>query len=148
MNIENTIFQQDLAPCHASKKVKNFVVQNGIQCLDCPGHSPDLNPIENLCAIVKNRMRKIDCITKEKMICAVIQVWFHNSKISEICKNLVDSMPKRVKKVIIIFCKITSENKMFLLVHINLHKGVYRVIQNKRAKIKQDIGDAPLNNLR
>ena len=25
---------------------------------------------------------------------------------------------------------------------------VYRVIQNKRAKIKQDIGDAPLNNLR
>ena len=25
---------------------------------------------------------------------------------------------------------------------------IYRVIQNKRAKIKQDIGDAPLNNLR
>ena len=25
---------------------------------------------------------------------------------------------------------------------------VYRVIQNKRTKIKQDIGDAPLNNLR
>ena len=25
---------------------------------------------------------------------------------------------------------------------------IYRVIQNKHAKIKQDIGDAPLNNLR
>ena len=25
---------------------------------------------------------------------------------------------------------------------------LYRVIQSKRAKIKQDIGDAPLNNLR
>ena len=25
---------------------------------------------------------------------------------------------------------------------------LYRMIQNKRAKIKQDIGDAPLNNLR
>ena len=25
---------------------------------------------------------------------------------------------------------------------------IYRVIQNKRAKIKQDIEDAPLNNLR
>ena len=25
---------------------------------------------------------------------------------------------------------------------------IYRMIKNKRAKIKQDIGDAPLNNLR
>ena len=78
LNIENTIFQQDLAPFHASKKVKNFMVQNGIQCLDWPGNSSDLNPIENLWAIVKNRMRKMDCTTKEKMISAVIQVWFHD----------------------------------------------------------------------
>ena len=27
LNIENTIYQQNLAPCHASKKEKNFIVQ-------------------------------------------------------------------------------------------------------------------------
>ena len=42
------IFQQDLASCHTSRKVKNFINLNNILVLDWPGNSPDLNPIENL----------------------------------------------------------------------------------------------------
>uniref|UniRef100_A0A3Q3QW79 Tc1-like transposase DDE domain-containing protein n=1 Tax=Monopterus albus TaxID=43700 RepID=A0A3Q3QW79_MONAL len=42
------VFQQDLAPCHTSKQVKNFFEENQINTLDWPGNSPDLNPIENL----------------------------------------------------------------------------------------------------
>ena len=42
------IFQQDLAPCHTSRKVKNFINMNNILVLNWPGNSPDLNPIENL----------------------------------------------------------------------------------------------------
>uniref|UniRef100_A0A3Q3J3I1 Tc1-like transposase DDE domain-containing protein n=1 Tax=Monopterus albus TaxID=43700 RepID=A0A3Q3J3I1_MONAL len=42
------VFQQDLAPCHTSKQVKNFFEENHINTLDWPGNSPDLNPIENL----------------------------------------------------------------------------------------------------
>lgn len=43
-------------------------------------------------------LRKLDCTTKEKSICAVIKVWFHDE---EIKKNFqIDSMPKRVQLLI------------------------------------------------
>ena len=67
-----------------------------ITVLDWPGNSPDLNPIENLWSIVKNRLRKMDCTTKIKLI----YVWFHDEEIKKICKTLVLSMKKRVKSVL------------------------------------------------
>ena len=42
------IFQQDLAPCHTSKKTCTFFEEKDITIPDWPGNSPDLNPIENL----------------------------------------------------------------------------------------------------
>ena len=71
-----------------------------ITVLDWPGNSPDLNPIENLWSIVKNRLRKMDCTTKIKLIEAVIHVRFHDEEIKKICKTLVLSMKKRVKSVL------------------------------------------------
>ena len=51
-------FQQDLAPCHRAKKVQQVFRDNGVVVLDWPGNSPDLNPIENLWAIIKQKSRK------------------------------------------------------------------------------------------
>ena len=42
------IFQEDLASCHTSKKMRTFFEEKDITILDWPGNSPDLNPIENL----------------------------------------------------------------------------------------------------
>ena len=82
------------------EKVKQFFTQNQITVLEWPGNSPDLNPIENLWAICKKRLSKMDCTTKTKMISAVIQVWFHDDELKGSCQNLVNSMPTRVKGVI------------------------------------------------
>lgn len=94
------IFQQDSAPCHTSKKCKKFFRENKVKVMEWPGNSPDLNPIENLWAICKKRIAKEDCTTKTSMIIAVIKIWFHDDEIKNICKKLIESMPKRCEEVI------------------------------------------------
>lgn len=94
------IFQQDLAACHTSHKVKNFMAKNKLKVLEWPGNSPDLNPIENLWSVIKNRLGKMDCTTKTKLIEAIIHVWYRDPEIQENCQNLVDSMPNRIREVL------------------------------------------------
>ena len=94
------IFQQDQASCHAAKKVKKLFEENQIKILEWLDNSPDLHPIENLLAIIKNRLRSKDCTTFTKLIEAVIAIWYHDEEIAKNCQTLVYSMPKRVKQVL------------------------------------------------
>jgi transposase len=79
-------FQHDFAPCHNSKAVKKFIQENKISILNWPGNSPDMNPIKNLWSIMKKRLGKMDC-SNERMVTNVIEVWFHNSGMKNICSN-------------------------------------------------------------
>ncbi len=49
-------FQEDLAPAHTAKSTKSWLNDHGVGVLDWPANSPDLNPIENLCGIVKRKL--------------------------------------------------------------------------------------------
>ncbi len=51
------IFQQDLAPAHTAKSTKSWLNDHGVDVLDWPANSPDLNPIKNQWSIVKRKMR-------------------------------------------------------------------------------------------
>jgi len=42
------LFMQDNAPIHTAKRVRQWFEENGIDILDWPPYSPDLNPIEHL----------------------------------------------------------------------------------------------------
>ena len=46
----------DGAPCHRSKAMKQFLAENSLATLVWPTCSPDLNPIENLWTIIKNKI--------------------------------------------------------------------------------------------
>ena len=47
---------QDNAPYHASRETQTWLHNHGIDCIDFPPYSPDLNPIENLWAYLKRRI--------------------------------------------------------------------------------------------
>ena len=76
MEIHNcTIFMHDGAPCHKSKLVQQFLDSQHIKMLDCPKSSPDLNPIENLWALMKAKKSEKQPSSLEAMRKVIKEVW-------------------------------------------------------------------------
>jgi len=91
-------FQQDGAPCHKAKLVMNWLGSQNVNILDWPGQSPDLNPIENLWATIKERVAAEHPTSVTSLQAIIEQVWCSVS--IEECQKLCDSMPHRIQAVI------------------------------------------------
>ena len=93
---ENVIFQQDNAPCHTAHKIRDFFEQNSIIVMKWPPNSPDLNCIENLWSWLDNQLSKIQILNLDQLQFEITKI-LSNVPV-EICNNLVDSMPTRIKE--------------------------------------------------
>ena len=92
---------QDGARPHTARVVKDWFAESRINVFnDWPGNSPDLNPIENLWAIMKHRLKGRDTSSVPKLTTAVEQIWDDLGKTGkDIIENLALSVPDRLEEV-------------------------------------------------
>ena len=91
-------FQQDNAPVHTSRYTRAFFALQGIQLLEFPAQSADLNPIEHLWAWIKKRVKQIERIHRLSLRNAIEKAW--KEVPLSLIQSLVDSMPRRLQAVI------------------------------------------------
>ena len=94
-----SVFMQKGAPCHRAKIVTQFLKAQKINILDWSGNSPDLNPIENLWTILKNKVSERQPTNAKMLEQAIKEVWVRDIS-PAYCRNLVESMPRRLEAVI------------------------------------------------
>ncbi|KAA8493874.1 Transposable element Tc3 transposase [Porphyridium purpureum] len=92
----NMVFQQDNAPVHTSRLVKNFMNDENVELLDWPAYSPDFNIIENLWGILARKVyegaRQYQTVLELKN--AILQAW--ETLDQPVMANLYASLPKRI----------------------------------------------------
>jgi hypothetical protein len=103
----NAIFMHDNSPVHTAYVARDWLAEQEFETMTWPPYSPDLNPIQNLWALLKAKIYELQPELKdmpdtdetlEFMIQTAQEAW---SQIDiSILENLADTMPHRVEDII------------------------------------------------
>ena len=77
----------------------NWFHTKNVRMLKWPGYSPDLNPIENLWTLIKKKVSTSNRTTLDELKQIIKEIWCTVID-QNVCKNLTDSMPSRIQKII------------------------------------------------
>ena len=83
-----------------SRVVTELLHSKGVTTLDFPPYSPDLNPIENLWAVLARAVEQRPPDTMEELQDRVAEEWGKVDKEKELLRSLAHSMPPRCAAVI------------------------------------------------
>ena len=94
------LFQQDNAAIHTSSMSTDFFAEQGVNVMDQPARSPDLNPIENMWAIISKEVyrngKQYDSVSA--LTSTVIKAWKNIQQ--ETLVTLIDFIPHRCIEVL------------------------------------------------
>lgn len=91
--------QQDKATAHTAKSTMRFLEQEDVTVVEgWPPKGDDINPIENLWAILDERLEGKKFKTKNGMKKALLEIWKQVDE--QLLHNLVDSVPNRLRRII------------------------------------------------
>ena len=90
--------QQDKATCHTAKSTKAWLERHEVAVVEeWPTKGDDINPIENLWAILDERLESKKFKTENGMKKAIRQVW--DEVDLSLLHNLIDSLPDRLRRI-------------------------------------------------
>ena len=69
------VLQEDNSPVHTGKAATAWKCQFVPEQIDLPSNSPDLNPIENLWAVMKKRLLKKKFSNTNELKNGIMEVW-------------------------------------------------------------------------
>jgi hypothetical protein len=102
-----SIFMHDNAPIHTAHIIRDWLREHGVEVMEWPPYSPDLNPIENIWALLKAEMYRLypellgmqnNAQTLERLIQCAITTW--DTFEEDIMNRVLDTMPHRVDAVL------------------------------------------------
>lgn len=104
---EDGIFMHDNAPTYTAYVVRDALAEMEIEVMIWPPHSPDLNPIKNLWALLKAEIYKVrpDLVhmknydETKRILVETAQIVWQNIDMRHL-EHLSETMPNRVEAII------------------------------------------------
>jgi hypothetical protein len=92
------IFQRDNVPAHRANITKRWLRDRNLVIMDWPALFPDLSPIENLWAIIKNEIETTKPMKMDQMMAKINEIWGNFGP--TFLAQFLESMPSRLEKCI------------------------------------------------